>query len=93
MQYLLSVFLDILFGQYFGPRIGKKKINQKYEMITLSPVFVRKYFPWCHVRFMINESHECEIKVSIGYYSSFYTHMICRNLLEAMVSRVFPTQM
>ena len=68
---LAGSFLDIVFGQYFRQGMGKKLITKIHnESIVAS--FARKYFPWSHVHFLINEILECEIKVSLGYYSVFY---------------------
>ena len=55
-------------------RDGRKNCYQKRGMSSSSPVFARQSPPLCHVRFVKNERLECEIKVSLGYYSAFYRH-------------------
>ena len=55
-------------------RDGGGNFHQKRGMSSSLPVCVRQSRPWCHVRFVENENLECEIKVSLRYYSTFYQH-------------------
>ena len=66
-------FLNIVFGQYFRWGV-KKTATKKFGMSLTAPVFAWQYCPWCHVCFVKNERLECEIMVSLLYYSEFYWH-------------------
>ena len=66
-------FLDIVLGQYFRQEMVKN-CHQKCGMSLSLQVFAQQYRPWCHVCFVKNERLECEIKVPLVYYYSFYQH-------------------
>ena len=51
-----------------------KQCHHKCGMILSSQVFACKYCPWVSCPFCENEWLECEIKVSLVYYSAFYQH-------------------
>ena len=65
--------LDILFGQYFRQEMGKNCHN-KCGMSLSSQYFAWQSLLWRHVSFVKSERLECEINVSLGYYSAFYQH-------------------
>ena len=68
-------FLDIVFCQYSRQDTGKK-LPQKFGMSISSIFFARKLFPWCPVHFLKKYNLECEIKVTLGWYSAFYWHHV-----------------
>ena len=51
-----------------------KNCHHKCGMSLSLQVFAWQYLPLRHVRFVKNERLECEIKVSLGYFSAFYHH-------------------
>ena len=69
-----SNFLDFLLVSMSGEGWAKILPPKTAEQSLSSPVFTRQPRPWCHLRFMQNERLECEIKVSLGYYSVFYRY-------------------
>ena len=56
-------------------------------MSLLLPFFARKYCPWRYVCFVKNERLECEIKVSLEYYSAFLLTSYVESILEDTISR------
>ena len=85
---LTGSFLDIVFGQYFSQEMGKN-CHQKFGMSLSSPVFALKYRPWCHVSFMDNETNKVTFSILFCVLLTSYIEVI----LEATISRVFPTHM
>ena len=82
-------FLDIVFVRYFRQMMGKKICHQKCGMGPLSPVFARQYRPWCQVNSVKNERLECEIKVPLGYNSTFYRHHVQKIYQKLMYPEFF----
>ena len=68
---LTSSFLNTGFDQYVRQGMGRKNATKYVEWIRR-----RQFSFWnlAHVHFMKNERLECEIKVSLEYYSVFYPH-------------------
>ena len=64
-------FLDIVLGKSFNQG-REKQLPPEMRDESLVAIFDRKSHPWCHVRFVINESMACEIKLHLGNYYAFY---------------------
>ena len=64
-------FLHIVSVQHARQGMGEKIPPKNWNEFVIAS-FPCQFSPWCHVLLVKNERMDFEIKVSLGYYSTFY---------------------